>query len=313
MKSFYFSFLLLLLVIVLSSCSDKQVNDRSSSLDISVDEVGQYHNVALDYALEAIDGSPLMNSFTRGSVSINDYAQCLAQAQSAILKNSQDFHKLSVSQVPSYVHDALNVTLSERSITSIRLLLTDPSYSLTQDLKQEFPNEVSSVVEAYLNEMIDLFKTSNDYTYIENYIDRIHLKWYREANQDDREIISSTTNVAISSLDYWRNHASQWDATLKGNALRGFIIGVTVADFSCITRIVLIGRQYSVIFWKEIAAAAAAYSAGSAIEGLVGSLVDWVLGNHGYQFVYGTERMDFKDFSNLVEQYCIQELTNSIK
>lgn len=84
MKSFYFSFLLLLSVIVLSSCSDKQVNDRSSSLDISVDEVGQYHNVALDYALEAIDGSPLMNSFTRGSVSINDYAQCLAQAQSAI-------------------------------------------------------------------------------------------------------------------------------------------------------------------------------------------------------------------------------------
>lgn len=279
--------------------------------DISVQETGKYHNINLTNIYDAIKQNAIFSPKTRGMITVEEYAQCLADVEVEILKNSNQFKTMSSNKVPSFIQSSLDITLSDEQIKSQNSLLKDPGYSLTESLKIEFPDKISPIIEGYLNDLINIFKQDNEYISIENEIVKNNLKWYPLADNEDREIISSTNNVAKSSLNYWRTHANQWNVGLHGNPLRGYIIGVTTSDFCSVARLIYIGRQYSIIFWKEIAMYAAACSAQAAVEGIVSGVIDWVLCDTGYELrtANNSTNMSREDFSQLVTKYCVEKLS----
>lgn len=315
MKRFY---LILIGIYCLMSCSNELHVDSGIKANLSEEEMmGEWHNSYLDSVFDFIKTNPIMLQGSRsGFVTIDDYAKCLASVQVAVLKDSKRIKSMSSSQRWNYIENSLNVTLSERTMNSIRSLLSDSDYSLTEDLKDEFSDEVSETIEGYLDEIIEVFMSPRynvSNAGMENRINLIHLKWYKLATDEDKEIISSTTNVALSSLDYWQDNATQWKASLKGNALRTFIIGTAVADLASVARIVYIGRQYSIIFWKEIAAAAAACSAYAAVESAIVGVIDWVIsanGNYVVKTENDKEQMEMEEFQNLVKTYSFEMLNN---
>ncbi|MCX4282404.1 hypothetical protein [Alistipes muris] len=229
-------------------------------------EAGKYHNLYLD---DILDYLSKRKPATRSVVSPATFAQEMAGIQSAVLKNS-GLKGMSRQQAIDHIKRNINVSISPDVLSLAQSITDNPNYSIVADLNKN--GDLSPVLRGYVEE-VDNILTSQTFSDArkESKLKQAYLNWYREGNNEERDIIAGTYSVFQDSKEYWTENASAWEhsiGTMK--TLKSFLWGVVRADGWALAKaFYAAGWYYATMFWQEMLIASGVASAISAVANLI--------------------------------------------
>lgn len=267
MKRCFFIFALIAIAALFAVSCQKDVETSIVESDLEFENAGEIHN---SYLVDILSYLNTHEIFTRtDNLTPETFAQEVAKIQSSVLTNV-NLEGMSREQVISHIKRNIDVSISPDVISIAQNIADNPDVSILSELNKN--GELSPLLSDYVTE-VDRILTSpstNDVTKINN-LDLVYLNYYREANPDERKLISATHDIFKKSKEYWEDNGAAWEQTIgKSGTLRGFIWGVARADgWALIKAVYSAGWYYATMFWKEMLIASGVASAISAVATII--------------------------------------------
>lgn len=206
-KSFIIS---LFLTIFLVACQNESFTTDSNNEVETPELIGDYHNEILKNFII------YNNQDEQKSRTNSDYfVQLMANYGVSVLTTFKK-DPPSSGNLDIWVEKVLNESLDETQIKMFHILKNGTS--MVEAIKIIFGNnKISPTVESYLIELNSIIQQYSGTPSYKNKINLLHIKYYRMAtSQDDRTIISWTTDLATGSHDYWNKEHNRWAPSLYG-------------------------------------------------------------------------------------------------
>lgn len=191
-----------------SACQEKPFLDNLKNENESTQLIGQCHNEILkNFIMYSNQDSRNLNS------NPNDFVKIMANYGVSILTTFKN--DPPAGDLNTWVEGVLNESLDQTQARMVNLV--NNGTTMVNAINVIFGRgKISSFVESYLIELNSIVNQYSGSSSFQNQVDLLHLKYYRSASQDDKTIISWTTDLAKGSHDYWKQEHSKWAPTLYG-------------------------------------------------------------------------------------------------
>lgn len=193
----------------------------------------------------------------------------MAKIQSAVLTNT-NLKGMSREQIISHIQRNINVSISPNVISLAKSLADNPDVSALNELNKN--GDLSPVMSAYVSEVDKILTTSTlSDASRSSKLDLAFTKYYRQADNNDRKLISATHDIFKDSKDYWEKNGATWERSIgKYGSLKSFLWGVARADgWALVKAVYSAGWYYATMFWKEMLIASGVASAVSAVATII--------------------------------------------
>lgn len=303
MKKFFYRFALMAIAILFAVSCQKDVETSIIEPDLEFENAGEIHNSYLDDILSYLNTHEI---FTRAdNLTPETFAQEMAKIQSSVLTNS-NLRGMSREQVISHIQRNIDVSISPDVISLAQDLVDNPDMSILSELNKN--GELSPLLSNYVTEVDRILtsQTINDVTKI-NKLDLIYLNYYREANPDERKLISATHDIFKDSKEYWEDNGATWERAIgRAGTLKGFIWGVARADgWALIKAVYRAGWYYATMFWKEMLIASGVASAISAVATIIREIGTSSINGEVLYSINGSEPISESQLKEMILQEVI--------
>lgn len=259
-----FKFVLIFILFAVSCQRESEIPAESPDY---IADAGKYHNMYLDEILNHLD-SNRMTTRTE-DITAETFIQEMAKIQSAVLTNT-NLKGMSREQIISHIQRNINVSISPNVISLAKSLADNPDVSALNELNKN--GDLSPVMSAYVSEVDKILTTSTlSDASRSSKLDLAFTKYYRQADNNDRKLISATHDIFKDSKDYWEKNGATWERSIgKYGSLKSFLWGVARADgWALVKAVYSAGWYYATMFWKEMLIASGVASAVSAVATII--------------------------------------------
>lgn len=198
----------LLMTMFFIACQNEPlINNSKNEIDNS-NLIGYYHN-------EILKNFIAYNNQTtqKGRSNSDDFVQIMANYGVSVLtafKNNPPNESLD-----QWVEQILNVSLDPTQTKMVNLI--NNGTPMVNAVNIVFANStISATIRSYLIELNSTITQYCDSPSFQNKIDLLQRTYSQTASQEDKTIISWTTDLAKGSQNYWKQEYSKWSPSLLG-------------------------------------------------------------------------------------------------